>query len=47
MFREFSAGCRRYCARRSIGIVQTRTSVPFQEAVLRMIRLAISRMYSQ
>ena len=47
VFREFSAGCRRYCARRSIGIVQTRTSVPFQESVLRMIRLSVSRMYSQ
>ena len=46
VFREFSAGCRRYCARRSIGIVQTRTSVPFQESVLRMIRLSVSRMYS-
>jgi uncharacterized protein (DUF58 family) len=47
VFAEFSAGCRRYCARRGIGIVQARTSVPFQEAVLRMIRQATSRMYSQ
>jgi uncharacterized protein (DUF58 family) len=47
VFCEFSAGCRRYCARRGIGIVQTRTSVPFQESVLRMIRLSVSRMYSQ
>ena len=47
VFREFSAGCRRYCARRAIGIVQTRTSLPFEEAVLRMIRQATSRMYAQ
>lgn len=47
VFREFSAGCRRYCAQRSIGISQTRTSAPFQEAVLRMIRTSTSRMYAQ
>jgi uncharacterized protein (DUF58 family) len=47
VFREFSAACRRYCARRSIGILQTRTGTPFQEAVLRMIRTSTSRMYAQ
>jgi uncharacterized protein (DUF58 family) len=47
VFREFSAACRRYCARRSIGIIQTRTGTPFQESVLRMIRTATARMYAQ
>lgn len=46
VFREFSAGCRRYCARRSMGITQTQSATPFQESVLRMIRLSTSRMYS-
>ncbi len=47
VFREFSMACRRYCAQRSIGIIQTRTGTPFQESVLRMIRTATSRMYAQ
>ncbi len=47
VFREFSDACRRYCAQRSIGIIQTRTGTPFQEAVLRMIRTVTSRMYAQ
>ncbi len=47
VFREFSTACRRYCAQRSIGIIQTRTGIPFQESVLRMIRTATSRMYAQ
>ena len=47
VFREFSEACRRYCAQRSIGIIQTRTGTPFQESVLRMIRTATSRMYAQ
>jgi uncharacterized protein (DUF58 family) len=46
VFREFSAACRRYCGQRSIGIVQTRTSVPFQHSILRMIRISTSRMYA-
>ena len=46
VFREFSMGCRRYCARRSIGIMQTRTSTPVEESVLRMIRTATARMYA-
>jgi uncharacterized protein (DUF58 family) len=47
VFQEFSSACRRYCARRSIGIIQTRTSTPLDQAVLRVIRTATSRMYSQ
>jgi hypothetical protein len=47
VFREFSAACRRYCARRSIGIMQTRTGVPFEQAMLSMIRTATSRMYAR
>jgi len=47
VFREFSEACRRYCAQRSIGIIQTQTGTPFQESVLRMIRTATSRMYAQ
>jgi len=47
VFQEFSNGCRRYCARRGIGIMQTCGSTPFQESVLRMIRTATSRMYAQ
>lgn len=47
VFTEFSAGCRRYCGRRSIGIIQTRAATPFQDAVLRMIRTSTSRMYAQ
>jgi uncharacterized protein (DUF58 family) len=46
VFQEFSAACRRYCARRSIGIIQTRTSTPPDQSVLRVIRTATSRMYS-
>lgn len=47
VFREFSEACRRYCAQRSIGIIQTQTGTPFQESVLRMIRTATSRLYAQ
>ena len=47
VFSEFSAACRRYCARRSIGMIQARTGIPFQESVLRIIRTATSRMYAR
>jgi uncharacterized protein (DUF58 family) len=46
VFDEFSAGCRRYCARRGIGITQTRSDTPFDEAVHRMIRTSTARMYA-
>lgn len=46
VFQEFSAGCVRYCARRSIGITQTRTGVPVEQSILRMIREATSRMHA-
>jgi uncharacterized protein (DUF58 family) len=46
VFQEFSAGCLRYCARRSIGIVQTRTGVPIEQSILRMIRTATARMHA-
>jgi uncharacterized protein (DUF58 family) len=46
VFQEFSAGCRRYCAQRSVGIIQTTTGTPLQEAILRMIRTSTSRMYA-
>ena len=47
VFSEFSAACRRYCASRRIGIIQTRTDTPLQESVLRVIRTSTSRMYAQ
>jgi uncharacterized protein (DUF58 family) len=47
VFSEFSAACRRYCARRSIGIIQARTDAPLQESVLRVIRSSTTRMYAQ
>jgi uncharacterized protein (DUF58 family) len=47
VFHEFQGACRRYCARRGIGIMQTRGGTPFQETILRMIRTATSRMYAQ
>jgi uncharacterized protein (DUF58 family) len=47
VFQEYSAACRRYCGQRNIGILQTRSDVPFQESVLRMIRTSTSRMYAQ
>ena len=46
VFQEFSAACRGYCARRSIGILQTTTGTPVHESVLRVIRTATSRMYA-
>jgi uncharacterized protein (DUF58 family) len=46
VFLEYSAACRRYCGQRNIGIVQTRTSVPFQQSIQRMIRISTSRMYA-
>lgn len=46
VFQEFIASCRGYCARRSIGILQTTTGTPVQESVLRVIRTATSRMYA-
>ena len=46
VFDEFTAACRRYCARRSIGITQTRSDTPFDESVLRMIRTSTARMYA-
>jgi hypothetical protein len=47
VFQEYSAACRRYCGQRNIGITQTRSDVPFQESVLRMIRTSTARMYAQ
>jgi uncharacterized protein (DUF58 family) len=47
VFSEFSAACRRYCGRRRIGIIQTRTDAPLQESILRVIRTSTSRMYAQ
>ncbi len=47
VFGEFSAACRSYCARRSIGIMQTRTGTPLEQTILRMIRTATSRMYAR
>jgi hypothetical protein len=46
VFQEFIASCRGYCARRSIGILQTTTGTPVQESVLRVIRTATRRMYA-
>jgi len=46
VIQEFIASCRGYCARRSIGILQTTTGTPVQESVLRVIRTATSRMYA-
>jgi uncharacterized protein (DUF58 family) len=46
VFQEFIASCRGYCARRSIGILQTTTGTSVQESVLRVIRTATSRMYA-
>lgn len=46
VFREFIASCRGYCARRSIGILQTTTATPVHESVLRVIRTATRRMYA-
>lgn len=45
VYRDFNTACRRYCARRSFGIVQTRSSTPYQQAVLRIIHATTSRMY--
>jgi uncharacterized protein (DUF58 family) len=47
VYEEFSQGCRRYCARRSIGIMQTRTSIPVEESINRMIRISTSRMLAR
>jgi uncharacterized protein (DUF58 family) len=47
VFQEFSAGCRTFCARRSIGIAQTRTGTPWEESILRMIRISTSRMVAR
>lgn len=44
VFAEFRAGCRSYCARRGIGITQTRTGTPWEQAMMRMIRSATNRM---
>ena len=44
VFGEFSAACRSYCARRSIGIMQTRTGKTWEQTVLRMVRTATNRM---
>jgi hypothetical protein len=44
VFDEFCAACRSYCGRRSIGIMQTRTGTPWEQAMLRMIRTATKRM---
>ena len=46
VFQEFIASCRGYCARRSIGILQTTTGTPLHESVLRVIRTATGRMYA-
>ncbi len=46
VFHEFSASCRGYCARRSIGILQTTTGTPVQQSVLRVIRTATRQMYA-
>lgn len=44
VFAEFRAGCRRYCARRGIGITQTRTGAPWEQTMMRMIRSATNQM---
>jgi hypothetical protein len=47
VFEEFSAACRNYCARRSIGIMQTRTGMPWEQAIQRMIRTATNQMVAR
>lgn len=47
VFAEFSESCRRYCDRRSIGLIQTDTVTPVAESVQRMIRTCTSRMLAR
>ena len=44
VFSEFSEGCRRYCARRGIGLIQTDTQTSISDSVERIIRTCTSRM---
>jgi hypothetical protein len=47
VYEEFSLACRRYCARRSIGITQTQTGIPVEESISRIIRTTTSRMLAR